>query len=75
MTDEKKNLNQLTREDLKEVKGGIPYEKPNLLELTGDGTSCTVGIHCDSGHNGGEICSTGMTCSSGTHGPGMPPPK
>ena len=68
MTDEKKYPSKLSRDDLKEVKGGIPYEKPDLLELTRAVTSCTTGKHCDNGHNGGESCDAGLVCSSGTHG-------
>lgn len=65
----KKESGQLNREELKEVKGGIPYVKPNLVEFViGEGTSCSVGKHCDSGHNGGESCTTGLVCSTGTHG-------
>ncbi len=69
MPDKKKNSGKLTRVELKDVKGGIPYLKPDLIMLAGSSTSCTPGIHCDSGHNGGESCSSGLTCSSGTHGP------
>ena len=66
---EKKDSSQLSREELKEVKGGIPYVKPNLVEFVlGEGTTCGVGKHCDSGHNGGESCTTGLVCSTGSHG-------
>lgn len=64
-----KKIDQLSGKELKDVKGGIPYETPVLFELSTESTSCTVGIHCDSGHNGGSQCHTGTTCSSGTHGP------
>jgi len=75
MSDEKKNFDQLSLDELGDVKGGIPYEKPELLELSEGVTSCSTGVHCDSGFNGGERCATGLVCSTGSHGPGIPPPK
>lgn len=74
MSDKKQELMPLSPGDMKEVKGGIPYLKPGLIELNAK-TSCTTGIHCDSGGNLGESCHTGAVCSSGTHGePDIDPP-
>ncbi len=72
MKDEERNPDQLNTEELKEVKGGIPYEMPNLVELAGGGFTCDVGTHCDSG--GDNYCSFGRTCSKGIHDPKIKPP-
>jgi len=68
MKEKMNDLKQLPREELKDVKGGIPYQMPELLELDGSTSSCTVGRHCDNGYNNTGNCSTGLTCSSGFHG-------
>jgi len=66
MADEKA-LKQLSRESLKNVKGGIPYEKPVLVELNGGSvTRCSHGFHCESGSDGN--CISGRSCSTGSHG-------
>ena len=64
MSDEKKQIDQLTRDDLKEVKGGIPYEKPELIDLsiTTDDDICKKGRIC---RDGGADCSSGYICSVG----------
>ncbi len=75
MIEEKKATGQLSADELKEVRGGIPYEKPGLFEISGAATSCSVGIHCDSGENQGQHCHTGATCSTGTHSGGSGGPN
>lgn len=73
MVGEKEKFDQLARESLNDAKGGIPYEKPELLEFTLDGTfHCAAGIHCTSG---GTDCLSGRTCSTGVHDPAIIPPK
>jgi hypothetical protein len=66
MADNKHKLEQLSQYDLRELKGGIPYEKPLLLEMTASATRCAVGTHCDGGSNGD--CVSGRVCSTGSHG-------
>jgi len=75
MADKKKKLDQLTLDELKDVKGGIPYERPDLLEFSAElsKTYCNIGSHCDDGENGN--CSNGLVCSLGSHGVEPPPPK
>lgn len=73
MQDNKQDFDQLNHEELKDAKGGIPYEKPNLVELDGDVLTCKTGSHCESGGN--DYCGTGRICDTGSHGPGIPPPK
>ena len=67
VVEEKKNPGQLTREDLKEVKGGIPYEQPDLIELSNPLAECGVGRICAGGS--GTTCKDGSECTNGKTGP------
>jgi len=64
MTDKKKKMDELTGEELLEVKGGIPYEKPNLISLEAGKKVCNNGIVCDNGLGGN--CDRGTHCYVGT---------
>jgi hypothetical protein len=63
MTDEKNNFDQLGKDELKDVRGGIPYEPPVIVELSADGRTCGVGIICKKGT--GTDCRDGQYCSVG----------
>lgn len=65
MAMEKKNGQQLTNGELKEVKGGIPYEMPILINLAEAMGSCRTGTHCDNGS--ADSCSSGRYCGTGSH--------
>ena len=49
MTDKKKKMDELTAEELSEVKGGIPYEKPDLISLEAGIMICKTGYKCECG--------------------------
>jgi hypothetical protein len=70
MAEEKKSLEQLRRNDLVKVKGGIPYEKPILLDLSGTDETCGVGRICSTGTS--TSCDDGTSCSKGKGGPEEP---
>jgi len=75
MKEKKEQLDQLTRNDQKEVKGGIPYEQPGLIELSTTAGECGVGMHCSTGDISTHTCVDGSTCSQGVHsGGGGPSP-
>jgi hypothetical protein len=57
MTDDKVIVDELTVEELSEVKGGIPYEKPELFSLEEGNIVCAAGVICRPGH--GAICDVG----------------
>ncbi len=65
MADKKKDAGKLSREEQKEVKGGIPYIKPELIELDAAKRECSIGQLCDTG---GETCHHGKTCDTGSFG-------
>ena len=68
MIGDKKISDNLTKEELKNVKGGIPYEKPELIDFeAASATYCKVGKHCESGDGSGN-CISGRVCNSGSHG-------
>jgi hypothetical protein len=64
MNDEKNNTDRLNRAQLDDIKGGIPYEPPILVDLSGTESTCGVGKICSSGI--GNDCSDGQTCTKGT---------
>jgi hypothetical protein len=65
MNDKKKNdgFDLLSREDLDNVTGGIPYEKPCLISFTIDGGTCANGSNCDTGQVGIDTCKIGRGCN------------
>jgi len=58
MIDDKVKLDELTVEELSDVKGGIPYEKPELISLEEGNIVCASGVICRSGY--GAICDVGI---------------
>ncbi len=64
-TEDKKQLEQLNRDSQAEIKGGIPYEKPQLIILEAT-ASCKTGIKCDDGQSGNDECGPGNVCKTGT---------
>ncbi len=65
MADDKKESGKLSREELKEVKGGIPYEKPELIEFDAAKGTCKIGRICT---GGGDDCLHGKICNTGKFG-------
>jgi len=63
-TEDKKQLEQLNRDSQAEIKGGIPYEKPQLIILEAT-ASCKTGIKCDDGQSGNDECGPGNVCGKG----------
>ena len=63
MTDEKNKFDELKQGELKDVTGGIPYETPDLVELSSVNGTCGVGTLCSGGN--GHDCTDGTTCSKG----------
>jgi hypothetical protein len=64
MNEETLALDQLSREDLGNVKGGLPYDKPQLIVFrAASGTvTCKDGQKCSVGNS---TCNTGYYCNSG----------
>jgi hypothetical protein len=65
MTTEKneKVFDQLSAEELREARGGIPYEKPQLIVFNAEGTvTCKTGVTCAPGNTD---CGVGHYCKSG----------
>jgi hypothetical protein len=65
MTDENKRPHRLTSGELSGVRGGIPYEKPDLIALEAASRDCNTGILCKTG-GGASDCNMGISCTSGT---------
>jgi len=63
MNDDKVKLDELTVNELSEVKGGLPYEKPDLISLEAGKIICNSGTSCDDGLGG--RCDTGTYCHVG----------
>lgn len=57
----------LSQEELKEVKGGIPYETPELYDISILNETCGTGRICSGGS--GTSCDDGQVCSKGSTGP------
>jgi len=62
------NLESLSGDELREVKGGIPYEKPDLIDLSDPDVQCKIGVVCTSGDGIGlnSKCDIGNACSIGS---------
>ena len=71
MTDEKNKFDQLNDEQLKDVKGGIPYEPPLLVDLSNPLATCGTGTICSDGI--GDDCTVGKVCTNGKTGPSNDP--
>jgi hypothetical protein len=67
MNDKKRNngFEQLSREELDEVTGGIPYEKPGLILFAAGKSSCIDGGYCKTGYVGTKSCNVGYSCGTG----------
>ncbi len=65
MTEKEKKSSRLEKNELKEVKGGIPYMTPVLIDLSDGMGSCRTGTHCETGGDGS--CGSGRYCATGTH--------
>jgi hypothetical protein len=66
MAEEKQNLAPLSPDDLKAVKAGVPYEKPEIIELTAEAvTTCNNGTFCIVG-SGSDSCYDGTACIAGS---------
>lgn len=61
----KEVVDHLSLDDLKEVRGGIPYETPEIYDISNLNGECKKGRVCSNGHtdkcNFGTICDTGFT--------------
>jgi len=62
-------LDQLTLDELKDVKGGIPYESPELYDISILDGSCGGGLVCKGGDVEANKCDDGGICSRGKTGP------
>lgn len=60
---ETKSEVQLDSHELKEIKGGIPYEAPQIYDISILNLVCGTGTSCS---DGGVRCLTGKVCSKGT---------
>jgi len=63
-TEDKKQFEQLNRDSQVEIKGGIPYEKPQLIIFEAT-ASCKTGTKCVDGTVGNDDCYQGNICSKG----------
>jgi hypothetical protein len=66
--DEKKvnqGFDRLAPEELDEVTGGIPYEKPGLIMFAAGKANCAFGGTCRAGKVGDDYCNTGYSCGTG----------
>lgn len=66
MSEKKAKFEQLTKEELSGVNGGIPYEKPIFLDFAAVSGTCKNGTVCDNGYNGS--CIEGSYCGTGEFG-------
>jgi hypothetical protein len=71
MNDKKGNngFDQLSREELGNATGGIPYEKPGLIIFSVDAASCNDGYSCTPGSNAIFDCNKGSYCKTGSVDP------
>lgn len=58
----------LSRDELAEVNGGLPYEKPMFVLLDGVLVTCDIGMACNTGHATYRICVSGGYCFKGKFG-------
>jgi hypothetical protein len=64
--DEKKwNAVKLNGEELSQVTGGIPYEKPVLILLDEIFGACNTGTVCKIGDFNTDLCKNGGSCKVG----------
>jgi hypothetical protein len=63
MADKKNKFDELNQGELKDVKGGIPYEPPDLVELSSINGDCDHGLVCRAGSN--LDCTDGADCRIG----------
>lgn len=63
MSKEKKGFDSLNRDDLKDVTGGVPYERPQIIDLIEAIYTCNNGISCATGTD--TNCGVGFTCRAG----------
>ena len=65
MAEEKPGIEQLSQDDLKSVKAGLPpYESPEIVDLSALlATLCKTGSYCNTGGN--NLCANGIDCRSG----------
>jgi hypothetical protein len=69
MSEDKKKVVKLIEDELKEIKAGMPYEKPGLVDFEGSALACTGGSGgCTDGIGGcdnGGGCGNGDFCDNG----------
>ncbi len=58
-------IDRLSRGELGNVTGGIPYEKPGLI-LFSNKSSCIEGTYCNPGQDGPNTCNNGSICGGGS---------
>ena len=65
MAEEKLGIEQLSQDDLKSVKAGLPpYESPEIVDLSKIlGGTCDAGKSCVDGNLG--VCGVGIECRAG----------
>lgn len=69
------NMEQLSKEELAEVNGGIPYEKPMFFLLDGVNGLCSGGTVCSDGSASTGLCEKGSYCTGGKFNSDVMPEK